>query len=62
MSNHGDKISIANGEYQRCGECESVYAIKNSSEVLFRNISMLYMKEDKIQVKYKKCKNLIDMI
>lgn len=54
-------IEIDNGEKKKCPNCNSIFAIENKSQVLYRNITLLHFdhKEQKSEIKCKQCKSMI---
>jgi len=54
-------IMVENGEKLKCPHCNTIYAIENDHEILYRNITLLHLekKTRQIQCKCKNCKELI---
>lgn len=55
------KIHIKDAKSRRCPVCNTLFAYHNENEALYRNCSFLYINENKIKVKCKQCKNIIDI-
>lgn len=57
------EIIIENGTKKKCPFCNSIYAIENKNEILYRNISLVYVDKAKsiIAVKCKQCKQVIGL-
>ncbi len=55
-------IHVENGQKIKCPHCNSIYAIENEEEVLYRSITLLHRnkKNGKEQIKCKQCKALIE--
>jgi len=55
------EIEIENGDKIKCPNCNSIFAIENDDEILYRNISLLYCNknDNSIQLKCKRCKKII---
>lgn len=56
-----DKIFITDGEKNKCPHCGITYSFENAFEVLYRNITLLHMKKDTLEItlKCKQCKSLL---
>jgi hypothetical protein len=56
-------IEIKNSTKLRCPNCNSVFAIKNEIEILYRNISILYfnLKDKKAEAKCRQCKHTVQI-
>ena len=56
-------IEIENGQKIKCPNCNSIYAIRNEDEVLYRNITLLYVNESTqtAEAKCKRCKAMIEI-
>jgi len=56
-------IEIKNGKKVKCPWCQSLFAIKNDDEVLYRNITLLHFKisKNEAEVKCKQCKKMIQI-
>lgn len=56
-----NEIIIENGEKRKCPFCNAIYAIDNGSQILYRNVSLVYMDKAKsiTEIKCKQCKNTI---
>jgi hypothetical protein len=54
-------IEIKNSVKLRCPNCNSVFAIKNEKEILYRNISILYFNfmDQAAEAKCRQCKHVI---
>ena len=54
-------IEIENGKKIKCPNCNSIFAIENDNEILYRSITLLYCNknDNHIQVKCKQCKKVI---
>ncbi|MCK5610416.1 hypothetical protein KAR91_51565 [Candidatus Pacearchaeota archaeon] len=54
-------IEIEDGKKIKCPNCNSIFAIENENEILYRSITLLYCNknDNNIQVKCKQCKNVI---
>jgi len=57
------EIIIENGVKRKCPFCNSIYAIDNGNEVLYRNISLVYLDKAKsiTTVKCKQCKQIVEI-
>ena len=51
-------IKIDDGKKIKCPNCNSVFAIENENEILYRNVTLLYFntKEGTGKIKCKQCK------
>lgn len=56
-------IEIKDGKKLKCPNCNSVFAIENDEEILYRNVTLLYFKtsENKAEAKCKQCKHIINV-
>lgn len=54
-------ITIENGKKHKCS-CNSIYAIENENEILYRNITLVYIDKNtkSLSVKCKQCKSMIE--
>jgi len=54
-------INIENGEKHKCPHCNSVYAVENDTEILYRNITLFYREKTTgaCRLRCKQCKNEI---
>lgn len=54
-------IEIKDGVKLRCPKCNSVFAIKNDEEILYRNISIFYfkLKDQRLEIRCRQCKRSI---
>ena len=57
------EIVIEDGEKRKCPFCNAIYAIENETEVLYRNVSMVYIDKAKslTSVKCKQCKQIVEI-
>jgi hypothetical protein len=55
------EIFVDDGQKRKCPKCGGVFAIENSKEILYRNITLLHFNKSTgaKTVKCKQCKNLI---
>lgn len=56
-------IEIENGSKLKCPNCNNVFAIKNDTEVLYRNITLIYFNvpAQRAEAKCKQCKEMIQI-
>lgn len=56
-------IEIENGKKLKCSNCNNVFAIKNDTEILYRNITLIYFNTPKniAEAKCKQCKHMIHL-
>lgn len=56
-------IEIEDGKKLKCPNCNNVFAIKNNTEVLYRNITLIYFNtlKEYATAKCKQCKNMIQL-
>jgi hypothetical protein len=54
-------IEIESGVKLKCPHCNSIFAIENQNEILFRNITLMHfdVKKEKVEIKCKQCKEII---
>ena len=57
------EIVIENGTKRKCPFCNTVYAIENDDEILYRNISLMYLDKNKsvASIKCKQCKQVVEI-
>lgn len=55
-------IHVENGQKIKCPHCNSIFAIENNKEILYRSITLLYFNKEqkKAQIRCKQCKSMID--
>ena len=58
-----EKIIIEDGEHRKCPFCNTTYAIENDTEVLYKNISMVYIDKAKSlqSIICRQCRNLVEI-
>lgn len=56
-------IEIENGHKLKCPKCNSIFAIENEQETLYRNITLLHFntKKGEAKAKCKQCKHMIEI-
>ena len=57
-----NSIHIENGQKIKCPHCNSIFAIENDDELLYRSITLLYRnkKDGTEKIKCKQCKEIIE--
>ena len=55
------QIEVEGGKKIKCPNCNSIFAIQNDKEILYRNITLLYFGPDGNKAKCKQCKGMIDI-
>lgn len=52
---------VENAEKNKCPHCGITYSFENEDEILYRNITLFYMKKEpiEIEVKCKQCKKIV---
>jgi hypothetical protein len=56
-------IEIEDGKKIKCPNCNSIFAIENDEEILYRSITLLYINRNNNtgKVKCKQCKHIISI-
>lgn len=57
------EIKIKDGQTRKCPFCGKVYAIENETEVLYKNISMIYLDKAKSvgTLICRQCRNVVEI-
>lgn len=57
------EIKIKDGKTHKCPFCQKVYAVENDGEVLYKNISMLYLDKAKSigTIICRQCRNIVEI-
>jgi len=57
------EIIIKEGVKRKCPFCNAIYAIENEKEVLYRNVSLVYIDKAKnvTTIKCKQCKQIVEI-
>ena len=58
-----NEIVIEDGIKRKCPFCNAIYAIESETEILYRNVSMVYIDKSKslVTVKCKQCKQVVEI-
>lgn len=58
-----NEIIIKNGIKRKCPFCHTIYAIENENEVLYRNVSLIYIDKAKSITSFrcKQCKQIVEI-
>lgn len=58
-----NEIIIEKGVKRKCPFCNAIYAIENNDEILYRNVSLVYIDKAKslVTVKCKQCKQIVEI-
>jgi len=58
-----EKIFIKEGQKNKCPHCGITYSFENIEEVLYRNITLFYLKKKTkdMKIKCKQCKAIINI-
>lgn len=56
-------IEIKEGQKHKCPNCNSIFAIENDKEILYRNITLMHfnMNDKTSKIKCKQCKHMINV-
>ena len=56
-------IEIKDGKKVKCPNCNSIFAIENDIEILYRNITLIYFntEDNTSKAKCKQCKSMVSL-